>query len=166
MMRHQFPGILMTMSGWLTEDEQRAWRGLLQMTAQLNARMNRQLQNDFGLSLADYDVLVVLSEAPAGRRRVFELTDALAWEQSRVSHHLARMQRRGLIAREECAADARGAFVVLTETGRAAIERAAPAHVETVRELVFDGLSPDQLAALTAVTSGVLERLQAPRPER
>ena len=166
MMRHQFPGILMTMSGWLTEDEQRAWRGLLQMTAQLNARMNRQLQNDFGLSLADYDVLVVLSEAPAGRRRVFELTDALAWEQSRVSHHLARMQRRGLITREECAADARGAFVVLTETGRAAIERAAPAHVETVRELVFDGLSPDQLAALAAVTSGVLERLQAPRPER
>ena len=156
----------MTMSGWLTEDEQRAWRGLLQMTAQLNARMNRQLQNDFGMSLADYDVLVVLSEAPAGRLRVFEITDALAWEQSRVSHHLARMQRRGLIAREECAADARGAFVVLTETGRAAIERAAPAHVETVRELVFDGLSPDQLAALTAVTSRVLERLQASQPER
>ena len=156
----------MIMSGWLTEDEQQAWRGLLQMTAQLNARMNRQLQNDFGLSLADYDVLVVLSEAPAGRRRVFELTGALAWEQSRVSHHLARMQRRGLIAREECAADARGAFVVLTETGRAAIERAAPAHVETVRELVFDGLGPDQLAALTAITSRVLERLQAPQPER
>ncbi len=156
----------MTMSGWLTEDEQRAWRGLLQMTAQLNARMNRQLQNDFGMSLADYDVLVVLSEAPAGRLRVFEITDALAWEQSRVSHHLARMQRRGLIAREECAADARGAFVVLTETGRAAIERAAPAHVETVRELVFDGLSPDQLTALTAVTSRVLERLQASQPER
>ena len=156
---------MMTMSGWLTEDEQRAWRGLLQMTAQLNARMNRQLQNDYGLSLADYDVLVVLSEAPAGRLRVFEITDALAWEQSRVSHHLARMQRRGLIAREECAADARGAFVVLTETGRAAIERAAPAHVETVRELVFDGLSPDQLAALTAVTSRVLERLQASQPD-
>ena len=157
---------MMTMSGWLTEDEQRAWRGLLQMTAQLNARMNRQLQNDFGMSLADYDVLVVLSEAPAGRLRVFEITDALAWEQSRVSHHLARMQRRGLIAREECAADARGAFVVLTETGRAAIERAAPAHVETVRDLVFDGLSPDQLAALTAVTSRVLERLRASQPER
>ena len=156
----------MTMSRWLTEDEQRAWRGLLQMTAQLNARMNRQLQNDYGMSLADYDVLVVLSEAPAGKLRVFEITDALAWEQSRVSHHLARMQRRGLIAREECAADARGAFVVLTETGRAAIERAAPAHVETVRELVFDGLSPDQLAALTAVTSRVLERLQASQPER
>lgn len=152
------------MGRWLTEDEQRAWRGLLQMTAQLNARMNRQLQEEFGISLADYDVLVVLSEAPAGRRRVFEVADALAWEQSRVSHQLARMQRRGLVAREECAADARGAFAVLTEAGRAAIGRAAPAHVGTVRQLVFDGLSRDQLAALTAVAARVLERLQAAEP--
>ena len=150
----------MVMNRWLTEDEQQAWRGLLRMTAQLNARMNRQLQDDYGISLADYDVLVVLSEAPQGRRRVFELADSLAWEQSRVSHQLARMQRRGLVARQECPTDARGAFVVLTETGRAAIERAAPAHVEMVRQLVFDGLSRDQLAALTAVTERVLDRLQ------
>ena len=151
------------MTRWLTEDEQRAWRGLLRMTAQLNARMNRQLQDDYGISLADYDVLVVLSEAPQGRR-VFELTDVLAWEQSRVSHQLARMQRRGLVARQECPTDARGAFVVLTEAGRAAIERAAPAHVEMVRQLVFDGLSPEQLAALTAVTEGVLDRLRTTPP--
>ncbi len=149
------------MSRWLTEDEQRAWRGLLRMTTQLNARLNRQLQDEYGLSLADYEVLVVLSEAPAGRLRVFEITDALAWEQSRVSHQLARMQRRGLVAREECPTDGRGAFVVLTEAGRDAIERAAPAHVQAVRQLVFDGLTGDQLAALTAVTSGVLDRLRA-----
>ncbi len=153
--------MLMVMNRWLTEDEQRAWRGLLRMTAQLNARMNRQLQDDYGISLADYDVLVVLSEAPAGRRRVFELADALAWEQSRVSHQLARMQRRGLVARQECRTDGRGAFVILTEAGRAAIERAAPAHVEMVRQLVFDGLGRDQLAVLTAVTERVLGRLQA-----
>jgi len=147
------------MSRWLTEEEQRAWRGLLRMTSRLNARMNRQLQDDYRISLADYDVLVVLSEAPAGRLRVFGIADALAWEQSRVSHQLARMQRRGLVTREECRADARGAFAVLSEAGRAAIERAAPAHVETVRRLVFDGLSRDQLTALTEVTSHVLERL-------
>jgi DNA-binding MarR family transcriptional regulator len=148
------------MSRWLTEDEQRAWRGLLQMTAQLNARMNRQLQDEAGISLADYEVLVVLSEAPEGRRRVFELAELLAWEQSRVSHQLARMQRRELVARQECPTDARGAFAVLTETGRAAIDRAALGHVETVRHLVFDGLSPDQLAALSAVSYRVLGRLQ------
>src|SRR5271167_3282913 len=150
------------MTRWLTEDEHRAWRGLLRMTSQLNARMNRQLQDDFGISLADYDVLVVLSEAPDGRRRVFELADALAWEQSRVSHQLARMQRRGLVAREECPTDARGALAVLVEAGRGAIERAAPAHVEMVRQLVFDGLSPDQLTTLTDVTARVLDRLRGP----
>ena len=148
------------MSRWLTEDEQRAWRGLLRMTSQLNARMNRQLQDEYGLSLADYDVLVVLSEAPEDRLRVFEIAHALAWEQSRVSHQIARMQRRGLVAREECKTDARGAFAVLTDVGRAAIERAAPAHVDTVRRLVFDGLGPDQVAALAAISSHVLDRLR------
>src|ERR1035441_8971367 len=97
------------MSRWLTEDEQQAWRGLLRMTSQLNARMNRQLQDEAGISLADYEVLVELSEAPEGRRRVFELASALAWEQSRVSHQLARMQRRGLIARPGGPAAAPGA---------------------------------------------------------
>jgi DNA-binding MarR family transcriptional regulator len=149
------------MNRWLTEEEQRAWRGLLRMTSQLNARGNRQLQDEFGISLADYEVLVVLSEAPEGRLRVFEVADALAWEQSRVSHQLARMQRRGLVARQDCATDARGAFAVLTAAGRAAIERAAPAHVEQVRQLVFDGLSPGQVAGLTEITTGVLDRLAA-----
>jgi DNA-binding MarR family transcriptional regulator len=156
----------MSMSRWLTEEEQRAWRGLLRMTSQLSARMNRQLQDEYGISLADYEVLVPLSEAPAGRLRVFEIADALAWEQSRVSHQLARMRRRGLIAREECQADARGAFVALSQAGRAAIERAAPAHVEMVRQLVFDELSPDQVTALTEVTSHVLGRLAQTQPAR
>ena len=111
------------MTRWLTEEEQRAWRGLLRMTAQLNARANRLLLQEYGISLADYEVLVALSEAPEGQLRVFEVADALAWEQSRVSHQLARMQRRGLITREGCATDARGAFAVLTTAGRATIER-------------------------------------------
>ena len=149
------------MNRWLTEEEQRAWRGLLRMTSQLNARANRQLLQEYGISLPDYEVLVALSEAPEGRLRVFEVTDALAWEQSRVSHQLARMQRRGLITREGCATDARGAFAVLTTVGRATIERAAPAHVEQVRQLVFDELSHEQVSALTEITTRVLDRLAA-----
>jgi DNA-binding MarR family transcriptional regulator len=149
------------MSRWLTEEEQRAWRGLLRMTSQLNARANRLLQEEYGISLADYEVLVALSEAPEGRLRVFEVADALAWEQSRVSHQLARMARRGLITREGCATDARGAFAVLTTVGRAAIEQAAPAHVEQVRQLVFDELSHEQVSALTEITTRVLDRLAA-----
>jgi DNA-binding MarR family transcriptional regulator len=106
----------------------------------------------------------VLTDAPDGRCRVFEIASALAWEQSRVSHQLARMQRRGLVARQDCPSDARGAFVVLTETGRAAIERAAPAHVETVRRLVFDGITSGELAALTGLTGRVLDRLRETQP--
>ena len=151
------------MPQWLTDDEQRAWRGLVQMTSRLDARLNRDLQQTSGLSLADYDVLVLLTEAPDGRMRVFELAEDLQWEQSRVSHHLARMQRRDLVAREECTTDRRGAFVVLTDAGRQAIEKAAPGHVETVRRLVFDGLSADQVATLESFVTRVLTRLDATR---
>lgn len=147
------------MPQWLTDDEQRAWRALLRMTSRLDARLNRELQRSSGLSLADYDVLVLLTEAPRGRLRVFELADDLQWEQSRLSHHLRRMQGRGLVGREECATDRRGAFVVLTEAGRDAIERAAPAHAGLVRSLVFDGTSREQVAGLESFAGRVLSRL-------
>jgi DNA-binding MarR family transcriptional regulator len=147
------------MTRWLSEPEQLAWRGLLQMTTRLEAQLNRELQETSGLSLADYDVLVPLSEVPQGRLRVYELASDLGWERSRLSHHLTRMQRRGLIAREDCDADRRGAFVVLTDAGRSAIDQAAPAHVETVRRLVFQGLSGDQVRSLRAFTESVQRRL-------
>jgi DNA-binding MarR family transcriptional regulator len=152
------------MTRWLSEPEQRAWRGLLQMTTRLEAQLNRDLQETCGLSLADYDVLVPLSEAPQARLRVFELASDLSWERSRLSHHLTRMQRRGLIAREDCDADRRGAFVVLTDAGRSAIDRAAPAHVRTVRRLVFEGLSREQVSSLQAFTDSVLRRLDSADP--
>ena len=153
------------MTQWLNEDQQRAWRGLLQMTSRLNARLNRELEQSSGLSLADYDVLVLLTEAPDGRLRAFELVEDLQWEQSRLSHHVARMQRRGLVAREECTTDRRGAFVVLTDAGREAIEKAAPGHVALVRRLVFDGLSGDQVAVLERFVGRVLSRLAEPESE-
>jgi DNA-binding MarR family transcriptional regulator len=152
---------------WLTEDEHRAWRGLLQMTAQLDARLARQLQDHSALSRADYDVLVPLSEAPDGRLRMFELSGELCWEQSRLSHHLSRMQKRGLVERADCSSDRRGAFVVLTAAGRAAIEKAAPSHVDAVRQLVFEGLTQAQVTTLGAVTAQVLTNLdQSPPPRK
>jgi DNA-binding MarR family transcriptional regulator len=90
---------------------------------------------------------------------VFELAEDLQWEQSRLSHHLARMQRRGLVAREECTTDRRGAFVVLTDAGQDAIEKAAPGHVALVRQLVFDGLSAEQVVTLESFVTRVLSRL-------
>lgn len=146
---------------WLDEREARAWRGYNRMRLQLNARLNRKLLRGAGLSLADYEVLVNLSEASDGRLRAFQLGDALQWEKSRLSHHLTRMQRRGLVLREGCSTDGRGAFVVLTDAGRAAIDRAAPEHVEDVRRAFVDVLTPAQLDALDEISRAVLARLSA-----
>lgn len=148
---------------WLDERQQRAWRGHLAVQARLQAQLNRRLQSGSGLSLADFDVLVALSEREGVSMRVRELAEALQWEKSRLSHHLSRMQRRGLVERQDCPDDARGAFVVLTEEGRRTIEQAAPAHVEAVRELVFDGLDDHQVRTWAEVSEVVLERVDRDR---
>lgn len=144
---------------WLDDREMRAWRAYARMQTQLSARLHRSLQRTTGLSLSDYEVLVHLSEAPDGRLRSFQLSAALQWEKSRLSHHLSRMQARGLVSRQECTSDGRGAFVVITPAGRAAIESAAPTHVADVREALIDVLTPAQLDALAEIAETVLERL-------
>ncbi|TLP56273.1 MarR family winged helix-turn-helix transcriptional regulator [Microbispora triticiradicis] len=149
---------------WLDADEQRAWRAYLRMQGRLTARLNRELQAGSALSLADYEVLVHLTDNADGRLRPFELERGLQWEQSRLSHHLTRMQRRGLVRREECEEDGRGAFVVISEEGRRAIAAAAPGHVATVRRLFFDGLTPEQVAALERLATDVLARLDDDSP--
>ncbi|WP_137293511.1 MarR family winged helix-turn-helix transcriptional regulator [Nocardioides dongxiaopingii] len=144
--------------GWLSPAQQRAWRHWVALGTALPARLTRQLHEESGLSLADYDVLVALSEAPDARLRVGDLAAAAGWERSRLSHHLRRMGGRDLVAREECADDGRGAWAVLTPTGRDALDRAAPGHVRSVRELVFADLDEAELAVLERVLRGVLER--------
>lgn len=141
------------MTRWLDEEEQAAWRALLAMTARLENALGRHLAASSGLSLADYDVLVHLSEAPDRRLRLSALAAALGWEQSRTSHQVSRMVRRGLLAREECEDDRRGAFVVLAPDGRAAIRAAAPAHVEEVRRQVFDHLTRAEVTTLHALST-------------
>src|SRR6476620_11019357 len=145
---------------WLDDRQHQAWRAWLAMGSRLPAALNRQLQRDSDLSLQDFDVLVQLTDVEDERVRVSALAAARGWERSRLSHHVTRMERRGLVAREECGDDGRGAFVVLTPEGRAAIEAAAPGHVRTVRSLVFDALTPAEVASLEAITSKVLGRLE------
>jgi DNA-binding MarR family transcriptional regulator len=144
---------------WLNADEQRVWRTYVRMSSLLPAQLNRQLQQDSGLTLPEYEVLVQLSEAPAGRLRPFQICEALTWEQSRLSHQLTRMQHRGLVAREECEADGRGAFVVLTPAGAEAIAAAAPGHVAAVRTLIFDRLTDAQRAAFEEACTAVVDAL-------
>ncbi|MCW0212747.1 MAG: MarR family transcriptional regulator [Pseudonocardia sp.] len=144
---------------WLTPREERLWRGWLTLNAQLTALLQRDLQEGAGLSMPDFDVLVHLTDDPEGRVRVTDLAHLLQWERSRLSHHVTRMQRRGLVRREECPEDGRGAFIAVTAEGRAAIEQAAPGHVRAVRRLVFDALSEDQVDGLEAAIGAMAARL-------
>lgn len=144
-------------SVWLTDEQQRVWRRYLAMVSRLQTAMHRQLQQDCELSLSDYDVLVALSER--GPMRITDLGDALAWEQSRLSHQLRRMRGRGLIERHGRDDDRRSALVEITDGGLAALSTAAPGHVELIRSTVFDGLSPAQLEAFGDVLDTVLGRL-------
>ena len=154
----------MTDPPWLSPEEQRLWRAWLALGSGLSAALPRDLQADSGLSLPDFDVLVRLTDTADGRVRVSELARVLGWERSRLSHHVTRMERRGLVVRDDCVDDGRGAFVVLTDRGRTAIEEAAPHHVRTVRRLFVDELTADEVAALGPVLERLLARVAADRP--
>lgn len=147
---------------WLTDAEQRAWRSWLSVNAQLPAALHRQLQRDSALSLQDFDVLVHLDETAEHRARVADLAQTVQWERSRLSHHIKRMEARGLVVREECLEDGRGAYVVLTDLGMEAITRAAPGHAQTVKELVFSKLTPGELEGFTSTTEKVVAQLNQP----
>lgn len=147
--------------GWLDADQQRAWRQWLHVNARLEAVLSRSMQESSDLSMSDFAVLVILTDHPGGAVRVTELAGALDWERSRVSHHIKRMQARGLIDRRECPQDGRGAYLSITAAGRAAIVAAAPTHAALVKELVFAVLSRTDLEALTRITGTVLDRISA-----
>lgn len=136
--------------GWLTPKQQRAWVAYMRVQLRMNYEMNRQLQADSGLSLADYDVLVALSNVRDEGMRVSDLAAQIGWERSRLSHQLRRMEERGLTERRASTEDGRTTNVVLTENGHQAIEEAAPAHVDLVRGLFFDPLPENLLAPFTA----------------
>lgn len=147
---------------WLTDREQRAWQAYRRMSLLLNAQLARHLAEDSRLSEPDYEVLSTLGESPDRRRRISELADRMLWSRSRLSHHLARMERRGLVVREKCAEDGRGATAALTAEGLRAIEEAAPLHVEAVREHFIDLFTPEQLDVFTEIGETVVGRLAGP----
>ena len=144
---------------WLGAREQRGWRALQLMQMRLTAELARQLAADSDLSYPDYLVLVALTDRPDARMRLFELAGGLGWEKSRLSHHIARMAERGLVAKERCDADRRGAHIVATPRGRRELEAAAPGHVAAVRRLFVDLLTPSQLDAIGDAAETVLAAL-------
>ncbi|MER5318654.1 MarR family winged helix-turn-helix transcriptional regulator [Streptosporangium roseum] len=144
---------------WLDEREFRAWLGYRRMRLLLDAQIARDLNRDSGLSDPDYDVLSALSSSKDRRWRLNQLAARMLWSKSRLSRHISRMEERGLVTREECAADARGADIVLTDGGLRAIEAAAPDHVESVRRHLIDLLTTEQIETLGDIADTVLAHL-------
>jgi len=144
---------------WLSGDEEKAWRGFVALRIGLVGYLARQLAQECGITEAEFEVLVVVSEAPGQRIRSRELGKALNWERSRLSHQIARMEERGMVAREQCENDARGFDVLLTKVGLKAIQAAAPKHLEAVRHCFIDLLTPAQMKALANIADVVGEHL-------
>jgi DNA-binding MarR family transcriptional regulator len=145
-------------SRWRDEREMRAWWAFLYLWRGLAAGMERQLA-DAGVSGADYQLLAPLAETPEQPMRPRDLAAATGWDRSRLAHQLRRMEQRGLIAREDCVSDARGTLVRLTDSGRDALRRAEPGHVEWVRTHFTGLLTADELDTLTAVSERVVAGL-------
>ncbi|GIE83184.1 MarR family transcriptional regulator [Actinoplanes philippinensis] len=137
----------------------RTWRDFIETVEALRTVVAARLQDDSGLSPGDYVVLLALSEAPETRLRPSDLATTIGWERSRLSHHLGRMERRGLIRREGFSGDSRGAFVVLEGAGATAFRSATVPHLTAVRELFVDALTADQLDAVAQITAALRDQL-------
>jgi DNA-binding MarR family transcriptional regulator len=144
---------------WLDVDEQKAWRAWLYSAQLLMDRLDRELTHETGISHAYYEILVALSETPGRKLRMSELADRCLSSRSRLSHAVSRLEERGWVGRELCPDDGRGQLAVLTDNGLAALEAAAPIHVESVRTHLFDQLSPEQVAAMRDLGETLLRHL-------
>jgi DNA-binding MarR family transcriptional regulator len=147
----------------LDEREARMWRAFYDMRRHLEKAIERQL-TEVGLSSADYDLLVPLSEAPGEGLRARDLGNHVGWDRSRLSHQLRRMEQRGLITRHDCPTDARGTVIRLSPAGRKIVEVAAPGHVETVRRHFIDLLSPAEMDILTAISTRIRDNAMVGDP--
>jgi DNA-binding MarR family transcriptional regulator len=135
----------------LTDDEQRAWRTFIESSWALHTHLEDDLRAQTGLSMNDYHVLVVLSEAPGRRLRMGELAGRLVFSPSRITYQINSMVKRGLVRKQPCPEDGRGQEAVLTDEGMAALEAAAPLHLVTVRDRFIDRLDPDELEVVARV---------------
>jgi len=147
---------------WLSAQEMRTWRSFVSLGLVMEDALDQQLRHDSGMSHLNYSVLVFLSEAPERRLRMTDLAENLRIARTRLSYTIARMAEEGWVRREECPDDKRAQLAVLTDAGLAALEAAAPGHVEFVRSAVFGRLTPEQAQAFGEACAIVLAGLTGP----
>jgi DNA-binding MarR family transcriptional regulator len=146
----------------VTSAEWDVWRSFHTMRRQLDLALERELQQDAQISMPDFEILLALFETPGNRMRARELGALISWEKSRLSHQVTRMAARGLVERTECATDARGTWVGITQKGRLTILGAMRDHALTIRRLFFDVMSEDELSSLRELSSRVLTAIDPP----
>ena len=144
---------------WLTDDERAAWLRLVAVVELLPGVLDGQLRRDAALTHFDHHVLAMLSEAPRRTLRMTELATRTNATLPRLSHVVRRLEERGLVERAPCPSDGRATDARLTEAGWATVRETAPGHLATVREHVFDALTPEQVSQLESIAGAVLERL-------
>jgi DNA-binding MarR family transcriptional regulator len=145
-------------TAWLDDEEMRAWRGLVEAYAELDAVLEADLVAGFGIDGGDYGVLVNLSEAPGQRLRMCDLAARLHLSPSGLTRRLDGLVRAGYVARQPSEDDRRVTLAVLTDAGRATLEAAAPVHVAGVRAHFVDHLTRTQLRQLGAAFESLRRR--------
>jgi DNA-binding MarR family transcriptional regulator len=145
----------------MTTGELAVWRSLIDTTTELRRRLGAQLQRETGLSPADYRVLLALHEVAGRRMRSSALAASIDWERSRLSHQLRRMETRGLVRRDECATDSRGAEISVTSQGSDLFRRATAPHLLAVKRHFADALTPGQFAALADILQTLEHHLRS-----
>jgi DNA-binding MarR family transcriptional regulator len=151
---------------WLNEEEQRAWRGVVQLFMRLPAAIDSNLQRTAGITQFEYAVLALLSESVHQTLRMSELAAGTNSSLSRLSHVVSRLERRGWVTRQVCPDDGRATQAVVTKSGLAKIVETAPDHIRVVRELVIDAITPAQLRQLGAAGERIGQRIDAWHAER
>jgi DNA-binding MarR family transcriptional regulator len=149
---------------WLSAEERAGWLALVGVLVRLPAALDAQLQRDAGLNHFEYTVLVALSEADGRVLRMSDLAVFTGGSLSRLSHVVTRMERRGWVRREPCPTDGRFTNAVLTDAGWDKMVATAPGHVEHVRRLVVDALTPDQTRHLRDIGGLILTRIDPAAP--
>jgi DNA-binding MarR family transcriptional regulator len=151
---------------WLTADQLAAWRGFMKLSERLTAALDWQLQRDSQLSFIEYHVLAHLSEQPGRRIRMSELAALVNSEQSRLSHMVSRLEKRGFVRREPDPRSGRYTQAILTDAGHAYLADAAPGHARRVLDLFIDVLDPDELQTLLRCSDKVIARIESTQGQR
>jgi len=143
------------MTRWLDTDQQRIWRSWLLGGARIDAVLTEYLR-PHNLDLAEYEILVVLSESNDHHLRMSDLALLVHQSRSRLTHTVSRLEAEHLVARERTCTDGRGVFATLTDAGMAKLVEAAPSHVESVRKIFIDAVTPEDFEAIGRAMAAVL----------